>query len=71
MAFSFKALVGSLVLSLGVDDMWTVIGVLLTELMLLTPSEVREFSDISPVAKYCKPGTKEGKLKSLKYSILD
>jgi dsRNA-specific ribonuclease len=39
--FSFKAIVGALVLSIGVDEMWHSIGPFFDELLLLLPSELK------------------------------
>ena len=39
LAFSIKAICGALVLSFGVDGMWSVMGNFFTELLILTPEE--------------------------------
>jgi dsRNA-specific ribonuclease len=41
LVFSFKAIIGALVLSLGVNGMWQIIGPLFEETMLLSEKELR------------------------------
>ena len=42
LAFSFKAIVGGLVLTVGLHEMWELVGPLFDELLLLSPVELRE-----------------------------
>eukprot|EP00957_Ditylum_brightwellii_P201071 15323925-Ditylum_brightwellii.AAC.1 len=48
LAFSMKAIAGSLVLSLGLESMWQCLGPLFEELLILSPDDLRrEYSHIS------------------------
>ena len=71
LSFSFKSFVGSLVLAVGVESMWDMLGCYFEELLLLSPQELRQYSNLSPIVKACKPGTREGRLKMLRYGVLD
>jgi dsRNA-specific ribonuclease len=52
LVFSFKSIIGALVLSIGVDGMWQCIGPLFEELLLLSFDEVtREYSFSSIIKK--------------------
>jgi hypothetical protein len=51
--FSMKAILGALVLSLGMDNMWNCIGPLFEEVLLLDPAELRkEFKEISTICRH-------------------
>ena len=39
LAFSMKAICGALVLSFGIDGMWSILGKIFTEVLILTPEE--------------------------------
>jgi hypothetical protein len=52
LVFSFKSIIGALVLSIGVDGMWQCIGPIFEELLLLSFDEVnREYSFSSIIKK--------------------
>lgn len=51
LAFSFKSIIGALVLSIGVDGMWQCIGPLFEELLLLSFDEVRTEYIFSTIVK--------------------
>ena len=51
LAFSMKAICGALVLSLGVDGMWKVMGSLFSEAMLLSPKENQRLYGENSVCK--------------------
>ena len=51
LVFSFKSIIGALVLSLGVDGMWQCIGPLFEELLLLSLEEVRTEYAFSTIVK--------------------
>lgn len=52
LVFSFHALIGALVTTMGFDDAWIYLRPLFTEVMLLSPDEVREFNTSSLVENY-------------------
>ena len=51
LAFSFKSIIGALVLCVGVDGMWQCIGPVFEELLLLSFEEVRREYDFSTIVK--------------------
>jgi dsRNA-specific ribonuclease len=76
--FSFKAIIGALVLSLGTEAMWCCIGPLFEETLLLSADELRaEYSDTSSIcssSNIAKKGgikKKSNNQKKLKYGVLD
>ena len=50
--FLMKAIVGALVLSIGMDRMWTSIGPLFDEVMLIHVDELRSLCPGSPIIRY-------------------
>lgn len=76
--FSFKAIVGALVLSLGTEAMWCCIGPLFEETLLLSADELRaEYSDTSTIcssSNTAKKGASKKKSngqKTLNFGVLD
>ena len=59
--FSFKAIIGALVLSLGTEAMWCCIGPLFEETLLLSADELRaEYSDTSSICSSSNTAKKGG-----------
>jgi dsRNA-specific ribonuclease len=72
LVFSFKAIIGALVLSLGLEGMWLCLGPMFEEAMLLSPEELRnEYGDDATGLCAGKRGRKNRKTKQLKYGVLE
>ena len=57
LSFSFKTIVGALVLSVGLDHMWRFISPFFIEIMLLSPAELRrEYNGISNICSNYEKG---------------
>jgi hypothetical protein len=57
--FSFKCIVGALVLALGTDGMWCCLRPLFEEVLVMTPDELREeYRDTSSICRTYKQGKK-------------
>jgi dsRNA-specific ribonuclease len=76
--FSFKAIIGALVLSLGTEAMWCCIGPLFEETLLLSADELRtEYSATSSICNSSNTAQKGGSKKKsngqkkLNYGVLD
>jgi dsRNA-specific ribonuclease len=76
--FSFKAIIGALVLSLGTEAMWCCIGPLFEETLLLSADELRtEYSATSSICNSSNTAKKGGSKKKsngqkkLNYGVLD